>query len=185
MIAERSSNVCAACCTSTNNVTENFTAYPADEAEQMRSHWRGILVEMSIADAMAGGQLNATADDLLEALRNASRSAHAVPRTHGRLPVGVSGVVRLTRPATTWHSLTGCSGGRGWTARLDQAIEQFTLEGLLALAISGGMLLGCCSCLCLLCLLLLRCKLSGSLSSGKCAFVGLFLRLLLLGLLLR
>ena len=54
MIAERSSNVCAACCTTTNNVTENFTFYPADEDEQMRSHWRGILENTSIADAMAG-----------------------------------------------------------------------------------------------------------------------------------
>ena len=34
MIAERSSNVCAACCTTTNNVTENFTFYPADKDEQ-------------------------------------------------------------------------------------------------------------------------------------------------------
>ena len=35
MIAKRSSNVCAACCTTTNNVTENFTFYPADEDEQI------------------------------------------------------------------------------------------------------------------------------------------------------
>ena len=55
VVEENLSNVCAACCTTTNNVTENFTFYPAAMDEQLHSHWQGILEDMTIADKIAIG----------------------------------------------------------------------------------------------------------------------------------